>query len=84
MARDEQEKKESEWDNKKTINYHAFSRKTASRKRHTERQLKNRKKAQMKRENEDWMEASVENDRGSQWQFKVPIHRKFPHSYFRL
>lgn len=62
MLDDERRVKEDEWNAANHVDFHRFSRKTANRKRHVERQLKNRKKAQQKNENAEWMdlEADVE------------------------
>lgn len=59
MANDAKSKQEDEWDNTKSIDYHSHSKKTLSRKRHTVRQLKNRKKVQLKRDAQsEWMDAT--------------------------
>jgi protein SDA1 len=64
MAQDERMKEDSEWQGKKSVDYHQFSKKTASRKRQTVRALKNKKKAQIKRDggNTDWMDATPDAD----------------------
>ena len=64
MAKDEAAQKEEDWAAKNTIDYHSHSKKTKAHKRQVERAVKNRKKAQQKRENEDWMEVTVEKDEG--------------------
>ena len=64
MAEDSAKRVEAETDAKVRIDYHSHSKKTAARQRHTERQLKNRKKAlKRKEEGEDWMESNVANDK---------------------
>ena len=50
MARDQQQAEEDEWDASQKIDYHRFSKKTKTRQRHVDRQVKNRKKQQKKRE----------------------------------
>jgi protein SDA1 len=66
MAQDMRLKEDGEWQNKKSVDYHSYSKKTASRKRQTERALKNKKKAQTKRDggNTDWMDATPDQDDG--------------------
>lgn len=65
MAEDAKVAEEEDWDASQKINLHRFSRKTASRQRHVERQLKNRKKQQRKREgvdSDEWMD--IRDDEG--------------------
>jgi len=65
MALDAKSKEEDEWVNKRSIDYHSHSKKTLSRTRHIKRQLKNRKKVQLKREKEsDWMDSTPDQDEG--------------------
>lgn len=66
MAQDAQMKEDGEWQNKKSIDYHSFSKKTKSRKGQTVRALKNKKKAQIKRDggNADWMDATPDANDG--------------------
>jgi protein SDA1 len=64
MAQDEQAKQETDYETKNRIDYHSHSKKTASRQRHVERQIKNRKKALLKKEKQgDWMDEEQEFDR---------------------
>jgi protein SDA1 len=60
MAQDERVREDGQWQDKKSIDYHQFSKKTKSHKRQTHRALKNKKKAQIKRDggNTDWMDAT--------------------------
>ena len=63
MEEDKKKTDEEEWDSTRKVNYHKFSKKTAARERHVERQLKNRKKQQQKREGTDeWMD--IRDDQG--------------------
>eukprot|EP00934_Nitzschia_sp_Nitz4_P003709 Nitzschia sp. Nitz4//scaffold26_size159584//28171//30795//NITZ4_002474-RA/size159584-processed-gene-0.66-mRNA-1//-1//CDS//3329545031//3699//frame0 len=66
MAQDAKQVAEDEWDASQKIDYHKFSRKTASRQRHVERQVKNRQRQQRKREGtgttEEWMD--IRDDQG--------------------
>jgi len=65
MAEDVKTAEEAVWDASQKIDYHRFSRKTNSRQRHVDRQLKNRKKQQKKREgtgSDEWMD--VRDDEG--------------------
>lgn len=65
MAEDAKVVEEDEWDASQKINLHRFSRKTHSRQRHVDRQLKNRKKQQRKREgvgSDEWMD--IRDDEG--------------------
>ncbi|GKY97036.1 hypothetical protein MPSEU_000662300 [Mayamaea pseudoterrestris] len=64
MAQDEQAKQEEDYETKNRIDYHSHSKKTAARQRHVERQIKNRKKAQLRKEKQgDWMDEEQEFDR---------------------
>jgi protein SDA1 len=56
MAEDKKREEEDEWAGINTINRHQHSRKTKNRMRQVERQIKNRRKAQAKKENPDWLE----------------------------
>ncbi|KAL3940952.1 MAG: hypothetical protein SGBAC_004605 [Bacillariaceae sp.] len=58
MAEDKREKEDDEWDASQKVNMHLFSRKTKTRTRHVQRQLKNRTKEQKKREGDpdEWIE----------------------------
>jgi len=57
MAEDRRREDDEEWDANQKINYHRFSKKTCSRQRHVDRQVKNRKRHQMKRESTDeWID----------------------------
>lgn len=56
MAEDKQKEEEDEWHGINTIDFHSHSRKTKSRQRQVARQIKNRRKAQKKKENPDWLE----------------------------
>lgn len=56
MALDAKREEEDEWFGVQSVNHHSHSRKTKNRQRHTARQLKNRAKAQKKKENPDWLE----------------------------
>ena len=65
MAEDAKAADEEIWDASQKVDFHRFSRKTNSRQRHVDRQLKNRKKQQKKREgtgSDDWMD--VRDDEG--------------------
>ena len=65
MAEDAKAAEEEIWDASQKVDFHRFSRKTNSRQRHVDRQLKNRKKQQKKREgtgSDDWMD--VRDDEG--------------------
>ena len=65
MAMDAKRREEDEWNGANSIDYHMHSKKTASRQRHVKRQIKNRQKAQQKKESlTDWMEATPDQDRG--------------------
>jgi protein SDA1 len=66
MAADEQSQKESELAEKgQHVDYHLHSRKTSRRSRQTERALKNKKRAQQKKESvADWMDETPESDKG--------------------
>lgn len=64
MADDAKQQDETDWAEKNRIDYHAHSKKTAARQRHVDRQLKNRQKARRARENGDWMDSSVDDDKG--------------------
>jgi protein SDA1 len=64
MAMDQKQAKEVDWDEVNRIDYHSYSKKTAARKRHVQRQLKNRKVLQKKREIEDQDMDSPNNDKG--------------------
>ena len=65
MARDQQQAEEDEWDSSQKIDYHRFSKKTKTRQRHVDRQVKNRKKQQRKREGHDRDEwADIRDDEG--------------------
>jgi protein SDA1 len=56
MAHDNKKEVEEEFSKSKVINIHKHSKKTKSRMRHVQRQEKLRTKAQMKKENPDWLE----------------------------
>ncbi|CAJ1947921.1 unnamed protein product [Cylindrotheca closterium] len=58
MAEDQKEKEDDEWDASQKVNMHLFSRKTKTRQRHVQRQLKNRTKEQKKREGDtdEWLD----------------------------
>mmetsp|Transcript_7410 Transcript_7410/g.10794 ORF Transcript_7410/g.10794 Transcript_7410/m.10794 type:complete len:804 (+) Transcript_7410:66-2477(+) len=56
MAEDKQREEDDEWHGINRIDFHSHSRKTKSRLRQVERQLKNRRKAQKKKEDPDWLE----------------------------
>jgi protein SDA1 len=65
MAEDQQKEDESVWDASQKIDYHRFSRKTKSRKRHVDRQVDARKKSQRKREGvekDEWVD--LRDDQG--------------------
>ncbi len=65
MAEDAKKADEDEWDASQKIDYHRFSRKTAARQRHVDRQVKNRAKTQRKREGtskDEWMD--IRDDEG--------------------
>ena len=64
MAEDSKKDKDEEWDSSQKVNYHLFSKKTKAHERQVERQLKNRKKAQRKKEEEDWTDITPEQDKG--------------------
>ena len=63
MADDKKMEEENEWDASQKVDFHRFSRKTKTRLRHVDRQVKQRKKDQKKREYKDeWME--IQDDAG--------------------
>jgi len=64
MAEDKKEQEDDVWDASQKVNMHLFSRKTKTRTRHVQRQLKNRMKEQKKREGDpdEWLE--VRDDPG--------------------
>lgn len=66
MAEDVRSQQESNLDDKSSaIDYHLHSRKTCRRQRQTERALKNKKRAQQKKEAiSDWMDETPDNDKG--------------------
>jgi protein SDA1 len=66
MAADERQRKETEFATTAgRVDYHLHSRKTSRRSRQTERALKNKKKAQIKKDiATDWMEETPDNDKG--------------------
>eukprot|EP00977_Amphora_coffeiformis_P001272 scaffold261_cov170-Amphora_coffeaeformis.AAC.20 len=64
MAEDSKKDKDEEWNNAQRVNYHHYSKKTKAHERQVERQLKNRKKAQRKKEEEDWTDITPEQDKG--------------------
>ncbi len=64
MAEDDAAEEEVDWSEKNAIDYHSHSKKTAARERHVNRQLKNKVKAQKKREMQDeWMEMNMNPDK---------------------
>jgi protein SDA1 len=64
MALDDRRQEEEDWESKNHIDYHSHSKKTKANARHVARQVKNRKKVQVKKENSDWMEADPKKDKG--------------------
>lgn len=64
MAEDAKKDKDEDWNEAQKINYHHFSKKTKANNRHVERQIKNRKKAQRKKEDEEWTDITPEQDKG--------------------
>jgi protein SDA1 len=64
MNLDTKRQQEEEWAGAMEVDYHLYSRKTHSRKRQTARQLKTKKKAQLKKETSDWMDAKPDQDKG--------------------
>ena len=56
MALDAKKETEDDYSGSLTVNIHQHSRKTKNRKAHTDRQTKNRIRAQLKKENPDWLE----------------------------
>lgn len=65
MAEDAKRVEEEEWDASQKIDFHRFSKKTAARQRHVDRQVKNRQKQQRKREGtstDEWMD--IRDDEG--------------------
>jgi protein SDA1 len=65
MAEDKQGVEDDEWDASQKVNFHKFSRKTKTRVRQVQRQLKNRTKAQKKYEGtntDEWMD--IRDDQG--------------------
>eukprot|EP00980_Cylindrotheca_fusiformis_P003322 scaffold746_cov123-Cylindrotheca_fusiformis.AAC.10 len=64
MAEDKQKEEDNAWDASQKVDLHLFSRKTKTRRRHVERQLKNRKKEQKKRDAgpDEWLE--IRDDEG--------------------
>lgn len=64
MAEDDAAEEEVDWSEKNSIDYHSHSKKTAARERHVNRQIKNRQKAQKKREQQDdWIELNMNPDK---------------------
>lgn len=64
MAEDDAAEGEVDWSEKNSIDYHSHSKKTAARERHVSRQLKNKVKAQKKREmQDDWIELNMNPDK---------------------
>lgn len=66
MALDERTQRETEWNEKSgVVDLHLHSKKTCRRARQTERALKNKKRAQHKKETlSEWMDETPENDKG--------------------
>ena len=64
MAADSKKEQEQDWNEANIINYHHFSKKTKAHSRHVERQLKNRKKVQRKKQDEEWTDITPEQDKG--------------------
>lgn len=64
MAEDAKKDQDDDWNNAQRINYHQFSKKKKSNNRHVERQIKNRKRAQRKKEDEEWEGITPEQDKG--------------------
>ena len=64
MAEDKKQEEDNVWDASQKVDLHLFSRKTKSRQRHVDRQLKNRKKEQQKRETgpDEWL--AIRDDEG--------------------
>ena len=63
MAQDQNQDDDQDWSLVNQINYHQHARKTKGNRRRVSKQIKQRKKAQQKREiGEDWM--TLEDDRG--------------------
>lgn len=65
MAEDAKQVEDEDWDASQKIDFHRFSKKTNSRQRHVDRQVKNRQRQQRKREGttkDEWMD--IRDDEG--------------------